>query len=449
MMYKDFYQPQNYVNRELSWIDFNGRVLEEALAPENPLLERANFLGITQSNVDEFFMVRVASLHKLSAANVTTTDASGMTPKEQLDAVNEKEHGMVEQRYQIYNDQLLPELASQNIQILHVRNLDAEQYEYVRRYFNEELMPVLTPMADDTSRPFPFISNNSLNIAIKLERDPESLHVKEHEILEGDQEIQGRSQEPHDENTENEEKFATVRVPEIYKRLVKLPGENQFVLLDELIKEFLSVLFPGYRIISSGTYRVMRDMDLDVAGDFIAMAAQLVYIKSRMLLPKHEEDEDGEDPRAGLVEMLLEYQRLKSATAFFAEKNETGRDIYVKPPERQDDAPVEYHHTVNDLIRAANKMLRRTKRRLPPPVTSFQGIVGREPAPVEGRVTAILKRFLYRMRVPFMRLFDDARNRSEIVATFLAVLELSKTRRIRLEGDGEEMELMLTNDNTK
>mgnify|MGYP000926829473 FL=1 len=149
MMYKDFYQPQNYVNRELSWIDFNGRVLEEALAPENPLLERANFLGITQSNVDEFFMVRVASLHKLSAANVTTTDASGMTPKEQLDAVNEKEHGMVEQRYQIYNDQLLPELAAQNIQILHVRNLDAEQYEYVRRYFNEELMPVLTPMADE------------------------------------------------------------------------------------------------------------------------------------------------------------------------------------------------------------------------------------------------------------------------------------------------------------
>ena len=94
-------------------------------------------------------------------------------------------------------------------------------------------------------------------------------------------------------------------------------------------------------------------------------------------------------------------------------------------------------------------MLRRTKRRLPPPVTSFQGIVGREPVPVEGRVTAILKRFLYRMRVPFMRLFDDAGNRSEIVATFLAVLELSKTRRIRLEGDGEEMELMLTNDNTK
>lgn len=223
--------------------------------------------------------------------------------------------------------------------------------------------------------------------------------------------------------------------------LLHLISKNKVSIYDipiaEILEQYMAVLHEA------------EHMDLDVAGDFIAMAAQLVYIKSRMLLPKHEEDEAGEDPRAGLVEMLLEYQRLKSATAFFAEKNETGRDIYVKPPERQDDAPVAYHHTVNDLIRAANKMLRRTKRRLPPPVTSFQGIVGREPAPVEGRVTAILKRFLYRMRVPFMRLFDDARNRSEIVATFLAVLELSKTRRIRLEGDGEEMELMLTNDNTK
>ena len=214
--------------------------------------------------------------------------------------------------------------------------------------------------------------------------------------------------------------------------LLHLISKNKVSIYDipiaEILEQYMAVLHEA------------EHMDLDVAGDFIAMAAQLVYIKSRMLLPKHEEDEAGEDPRAGLVEMLLEYQRLKSATAFFAEKNENGRDIYVKPPERQDDAPVEYHHTVNDLIRAANKMLRRTKRRLPPPVTSFQGIVGREPAPVEGRVTAILKRFLYRMRVPFMRLFDDARNRSEIVATFLAVLELSKTRRIRLEGDGEEME---------
>lgn len=150
--------------------------------------------------------------------------------------------------------------------------------------------------------------------------------------------------------------------------LLHLISKNKVSIYDipiaEILEQYMAVLHEA------------EHMDLDVAGDFIAMAAQLVYIKSRMLLPKHEEDEAEEDPRAGLVEMLLEYQRIKSATAFFAEKNETGRDIYVKPPERQDDAPVEYHHTVNDLIRAANKMLRRTKRRLPPPVTSFQGIVG-------------------------------------------------------------------------
>ena len=223
--------------------------------------------------------------------------------------------------------------------------------------------------------------------------------------------------------------------------LLHLISKNKVSIYDipiaEILEQYMAVLHEAER------------MDLDVAGDFIAMAAQLVYIKSKMLLPRHEADEPEDDPRAGLVELLLEYQRLKSATAFFAEKNENGRDIFVKQPEPREDGPVEYYHTVNDLIRAANKMLRRTKRRLPPPASAFSGIVGREPAPVEGRVTAILKRFLHRIRVPFLRLFDDAKDRSEIVATFLAVLELSKNRRIRLEGDGEEMELMLTNDNTE
>src|SRR5699024_5749251 len=154
-MYKEFYKPLNYVNRELSWIDFNGRVLGEATDVSNPLLERANFLGITQSNVDEFFMVRVASLHKLAAANVTTTDASGLTPEEQLNAVNRKEHRMVQERYEIYNQQIIPQLAKEQIDILHIKDLDQKQYEFIRRYFNDELMPVLTPMADDSSRPFP------------------------------------------------------------------------------------------------------------------------------------------------------------------------------------------------------------------------------------------------------------------------------------------------------
>ena len=264
-MYKDFYKPENYVNRELSWIDFNGRVLGEATDVSNPLLERANFLGITQSNVDEFFMVRVASLHKLAAANVTTTDASGLTPEEQLNAVNRKEHRMVQERYEIYNQQIIPQLAKEQIDILHIKDLDQKQYEFIRRYFNDELMPVLTPMADDSSRPFPFISNSSLNIAISLRRDPTAQQPGKHETLEGDQEVNKKQNEPHDDREEAEIKFATVRVPEIYKRLVRLPGENNFILIDELVKEFLSLLFPGYQILATATYRVMRDMDLDVA----------------------------------------------------------------------------------------------------------------------------------------------------------------------------------------
>lgn len=264
-MYKDFYKPENYVNRELSWIDFNGRVLGEATDVSNPLLERANFLGITQSNVDEFFMVRVASLHKLAAANVTTTDASGLTPEEQLNAVNRKEHRMVQERYEIYNQQIIPQLAKEQINILHIKDLDQKQYEFIRRYFNDELMPVLTPMADDSSRPFPFISNSSLNIAISLRRDPTARQPGKHETLEGDQEVNKKQNEPHDDRQEAEIKFATVRVPEIYKRLVRLPGENNFILIDELVKEFLSMLFPEYQILATATYRVMRDMDLDVA----------------------------------------------------------------------------------------------------------------------------------------------------------------------------------------
>lgn len=219
--------------------------------------------------------------------------------------------------------------------------------------------------------------------------------------------------------------------------LLHLIAKNKVSIYDipiaEILDQYMEVLHAA------------EAMDLDVAGDFVAMAAQLVYIKSKMLLPRHEEEEE-EDPRTSLVEMLLEYQRIKETASFFREKGELGRDIFVKPPENLGDAPKEYRQSVSDLIRAANNMLRRAQRRVPPPASAFSGIIGREPVPVEGRITSILKRFLHYVRLPFRRLFDDARSRSEIVATFLAVLELSKNRRIRLEGEGEDMELTLIDD---
>lgn len=184
-------------------------------------------------------------------------------------------------------------------------------------------------------------------------------------------------------------------------------------------------------------------MDMDVAGDFIAMAAQLMLIKSRMLLPRYTETEE-EDPRAQLVEMLLEYQRIKLAAPYLREQSELGRDIFVKPPEpRRQLAPQEYHHPVSDLVRAGRNLLRRTERRVPPSAKVFSGIVGREPVPVGEKILHILQQFRVHVRLRFARLFDGARSRSDIVATFLAVLELSKTRRVFIKGQGDEAELYL------
>ncbi len=232
-----FTDPSYYANRELSWLDFNDRCLDEARNPDEPLLERANFLGITQSNVDEFYMVRVASLSKLVAAGVKSDDASGLTPLEQLTAINHKEHEVVEKRYSTYSRSLLPLLRKNGINILESDELSEDQEEYIRRYFSNELYPVLTPMADDQSRPFPFINNDSLNIALRL-KDRES----------------------------GEHKFATVRVPNIFPRLVKLPdGDNDFIMLEDIIKVFADRLFDGYEIRQAACYRVTRDMDLDVS----------------------------------------------------------------------------------------------------------------------------------------------------------------------------------------
>ncbi|WNX83384.1 segregation/condensation protein A [Agathobaculum sp. NTUH-O15-33] len=223
--------------------------------------------------------------------------------------------------------------------------------------------------------------------------------------------------------------------------LLHLIAKNKVSIYDipiaEILDQYLAVLHDAHV------------MDMDVAGDFVAMAAQLVYIKSKMLLPKHEEEEE-EDPRAGLVEMLLEYQRMKEIAPVLKSKSEFGRDIFVKSPETLPGAPVrEYRHSVSDLVRAANRMLQKAERRMPPSANAFSGIVGHEPVPVSTRITAILKRFFGSARVRFQRLFDDAKNRSEIVATFLAVLELSKTKRVLLEGDGEDLELTLATDKEK
>ena len=425
----EFYQPSNYVNRELSWIDFNGRVLEEAVAPENPLLERANFLGITQSNVDEFFMVRVASLHKLSAFNVTTTDASGMTPKEQLAAVNDKEHQMVEKRYQVYNAQLLPALAKQEIFIKHVTDLNEAEYDFVSRYFEDELMPVLTPMADDSSRPFPFIANNSLNVAVKLIRDL-TQQLEPRKVLEGDQEVTENQTTMHEKGDQPAEKFATVRVPDIYKRLIKLPTGNALVLIDDVIKEFIAKLFPGYRVLSTGTYRVMRDMDLDVAEEDTSDLLRAVQHQLRarehgsVMRLEIEEDFDG-----WLEHHLIDRLQVDEAWVYrvngpvdltFLKKLsgmvEGHADLRYAPYQAYQDPALDMDHNIFAAIREKDHLLQH-------PYDNFQSVVNFIHQAAEDPKTLAIKMTLYRVsgNSPIIKYLGQAAQQGKQVTVLVEV----------------------------
>lgn len=193
--------------------------------------------------------------------------------------------------------------------------------------------------------------------------------------------------------------------------------------------------------------REAQEADMEVAGDFIAMAAQLMLIKSRMLLPKEkneEDEEEEEDPRAMLVEQLLEYQRIREVQPYFKRHSDVGRDILTRPPE-----PIERKKTFEGtlppekLSDAARRMLTRIGKKMPPPVSAFSGIVGHETVPVHTRITAILLRFRKKKKLHFQGLFHGLHSRSEVVATFLAVLELSKTHRIHIEGEDENPTLTL------
>ena len=229
----------NYLNRELSWLEFNQRVLEEAKDENNPLLERLKFLAITASNLDEFFMVRVGSLWDQVQANFKEKDPSGLTPIEQLESIGNRVHKMSVEQQECYNNILLPCLRREHIYILSLKELSQEDKLYIEKYYNSYVFPVLTPMVVDKSRPFPLILNKSLNIALLLE---------------------------HSENKE-ETIFATVQVPSVLKRLVEIPGgdnSKKFVLLEDIIKLNINSIFVGYKVIAMGAYRLTRNADLSI-----------------------------------------------------------------------------------------------------------------------------------------------------------------------------------------
>ena len=235
-----FLKPENYVNRELSWLEFNCRVLSEARDKSLPLFERLKFLSITASNLDEFFMVRVASLKDMVHAKYDKPDIAGLKPIEQLEKIAEKTHDLVNVQYSTYNRSLLPALKQNGLRlIMNHEDLDEQEAAWADEYFKYNVYPVLTPMAVDSSRPFPLIYNKSLNIAALVKKKG------------GKEELE----------------FAMVQVPSVLSRIVEIPkedGERAVILLEEIIERNIQSLFLNYDIVSAHPFRIMRNADLTI-----------------------------------------------------------------------------------------------------------------------------------------------------------------------------------------
>ncbi|MEX0381390.1 RNA degradosome polyphosphate kinase [Leuconostoc sp. MS02] len=235
----DLKRAKYYVNREISWLAFNDRVLEEARDIQNPLLERANFLAITQKNMDEWFMVRVASLQQQVLIGHDKIDAAGLTPSKQLDDISKVAGEQIKKQYQVLNRSLLPALKRGGFELLSSEDLTSNQTQFLKRFFDQELLPVLTPMAVDTTHPFPFLANDTLNIGVRLKKSEDKI----------------------------EKYIAVLQVPETSGRVIALPEKNQYILIEDVVQLFLASLFPGYIIKESTVFHVIRDMELDIADD--------------------------------------------------------------------------------------------------------------------------------------------------------------------------------------
>jgi polyphosphate kinase len=233
--------PEHFINRELSWLEFNARVLEEAQESSNPLLERAKFLSIFSSNLDEFFMVRVAGLREQAFGGVAPQDitADGLTPLAQLVRISGRTRQLVDDQYRCLNDSILPELAQNNIHILREKDLDKAQRKTVNEFFRQRAFPVLTPMAIDPSHPSPRFHNRGQYLVALLHRSSGF----------GPTDI-----------------FAVVQLPTVLPRFIDVgqPGEYRYLLLEELLAAKLPELFGGYEISHHASFRMTRDMDIDV-----------------------------------------------------------------------------------------------------------------------------------------------------------------------------------------
>jgi polyphosphate kinase len=268
--------PQRFLDRELSWLHFNKRVLELAEDSTVPLLERVRYLAIFTNNLDEFFMVRVAGLKRRIAAGVAVPAASGLMPREVLEQIWRTTSELMQQHAHVFREEIVPALAKENIDLVRWADLTREEQKQCKKLFKERVFPVLTPLAVDPAHPFPYISGLSLNLAVMV-RNPKT--GKEH--------------------------FARVKVPPIFSRFVPV-GNQRFVPLEDVIGEHLKRLFPGMEVLAVHTFRVTRNEDLEVEEDDaenLLAALEKELLRRRFGPPVRLEVEESIDPH--ILELLI------------------------------------------------------------------------------------------------------------------------------------------------
>jgi polyphosphate kinase len=226
---------ERYFNRELSWLAFNQRVLDEATNPAHPLLERLRFLSISGNNLDEFFMVRVAGLRGQQLQDVDTRSADGLTASQQLTAITERADALVDGQQRVWRD-LRAELVQAGIHVLRREEIQGEAAEWLENHFREQIFPILTPQALDPAHPFPFIPNKGFTLIFDLKRISDGEPILE-----------------------------LLMVPPSLKRFIRIPGDSaRYVAIDTVIRRFSDILFPGYEVLGRGAFRIIRDSDIEV-----------------------------------------------------------------------------------------------------------------------------------------------------------------------------------------
>ena len=295
----------NLLDRELSWLDFNARVLEEAYEKENPLMERMRFLAITASNLDEFTMVRVAGVMDMAESKRSKISPAGMTAEELLPLLDRKIRDFVERQYSCLSRSILPQLEKSGIRFVTAEQLTPQQKTHVDAYFNKVLFPVLTPMAVDRSRPFPMLANKSLNIVVRLQEKK-------------DEKDTGKKEQK--KQKKSKEAFAVVQVPSILPRFLELPETSEvngvkqrsFILLEEIIIAHMASLFELHEIISCSLFRITRDSDLSIdeeSNDFLEEIKASIKKRKTGRPVRLEVETDCDDEALAFLEEMLPIEK--------------------------------------------------------------------------------------------------------------------------------------------